>query len=178
MSSALSDQKLGHVTCGPRHVQCGRACPRAVPRPATTVLRRAVCGSAVVLLILLVGCGDAPRTTYPVTGKLTIRGQPAAAADLRFYETGGKAAGMARPYARTDENGRFTVSTYGMNDGAPAGQYQVSVSWKGPLQSIPPDQRDALPEVLPPRYGDAAASGIQVRVSAGDNTLDTIDLTP
>jgi hypothetical protein len=129
-------------------------------------------------LILLVGCRDAPRATYPVTGRVTFRGQPAAEADLRFYETGGKVVGMARPYARTDENGQFTVSTYGMNDGAPAGEYQVSVSWKGPLRGIPPDQRDAMPELLPPRYGDPAASGIQVRVAPGDNGLETMDLTP
>ncbi len=97
---------------------------------------------------------------------------------MRFYETGGKAAGMARPYARTDEHGQFTVSTYGMNDGAPAGEYQVSVSWKGHLRDIPPDQRDALPELLPARYGDATTSGIRVRVAPGDNALETIDLTP
>ena len=136
------------------------------------------CGWAVGLLILLAGCRDAPRETHPVTGKLTIRGKPAEAADLRFYEISGQAAEMARPYARTDEHGRFTVSTYGMHDGAPAGEYQVSVSWKGPLRGISPDQRDAMPERLPPRYGDAAASGIQVRVTPGDNRLETIDLAP
>ena len=61
---------------------------------------------------------------------------------------------------------------------APAGEYQVSVSWKGSLRGISPDQRDAMPERLPPRYGDAAASGIQVRVTPGDNRLETIDLAP
>ena len=97
---------------------------------------------------------------------------------MRFYDTSGKAPGMARPYARTDENGQFTVSTYGMNDGAPAGEYRVSVSWKGPLRGVSPDQRDALPELLPARYGDPATSGIRVRVVPGNNALETIDLTP
>ncbi len=136
------------------------------------------CGWSVALLILLAGCHDAPRTTYLVTGKLTVRGQPAAEADLRFYDTSGEPPGMARPYARTDGNGRFTVSTYGMNDGAPAGEYRVSVSWKGPLHGVSPDQGDALPELLPARYGDPATSGIQVRVVPGNNALETIDLTP
>jgi hypothetical protein len=130
------------------------------------------------LLALLAGCRDAPPATYPVTGKLTIRGQPAAEADLRFYEVRGRAPGMTRPYATTGEDGRFTVSTFGMNDGAPAGEYQVSVSWKGSLRGIPPDQRDALPEQLPPRYTDATTSGIRVRVTSGDNMLETIDLLP
>ena len=160
------------------HTQCDIAFHMAIPLPAWTIVRHGACGFAVVLLILLAGCRDAPSTTYPVTGRLTIRGRPVAEADLRFYETNGKATGMARPYTRTAENGQFTVSTYGMNDGAPAGEYQVSVSWKGPLHGIPPDQRDAMPELLPPRYGDPATSGIQVRVTPDDNALETIDLTP
>ena len=61
--------------------------------------------------------------------------------------------------------------------GAPV-HCKMSVSWKGPLHGILPDQRDAMPELLPPRYGDAAASGIQVRVTPGDNRLETIDLAP
>ncbi|MDV7399889.1 hypothetical protein RZS08_51215, partial [Arthrospira platensis SPKY1] len=84
--------------------------------------------------------------------------------------------GMARPYATTDSEGRFTVSTYGMNDGAPAGEYRVCVSWKGPMRGVSPDQRDAMPERLPPRYHDPMTSGIQVRVDRGDNNLGTIDL--
>ena len=55
------------------------------------------CGRSVALLILLAGCRDAPCTTYLVTGKLTVRGQPAAEADLRFYDTSGEPPGMARP---------------------------------------------------------------------------------
>jgi hypothetical protein len=130
------------------------------------------------LLLMLAGCGDGRQATYPVTGQLTIRGKPAADADLRFYEVRGRTPGMARPYATTDSDGRFTVSTYGMNDGAPAGEYQVSLSWKGPLRGVSPDQRDAMPELLPPRFADPTTSGIQVRVGRGENALDTIDLVP
>lgn len=130
------------------------------------------------LLVLLAGCRDAPPATYPVTGRLTIRGQPAAAADLRFFEIHGRAPGMARPYATTDEDGRFTVSTYGIFDGAPAGEYQLAVSWKGPLRGIPSDQRDAMPEMLPPRFADASTSGLRVQITSGENALETIDLKP
>ena len=138
------------------------------------MLRRA----AFALLLMLAGCGDGRQATYPVAGQLTIQGKPAADADLRFYEVRGRTPGMARPYATTDSEGRFTVSTYGMNDGAPAGEYQVSVSWKGPLRGVSPDQRDAMPERLPPRFNDPTTSGIQVRVVRGDNMLETIDLVP
>jgi hypothetical protein len=136
-------------------------------RPCT-----AICTS----LILLGGCRDAPRTTHPVTGSVQIRGQAAAHADLVFYDVSGRAPGGVRPYATTDEAGRFTVSTYGMNDGAPAGEYEITVSWKGPLRGITPDQRDSLPERLPPRYLDPATSGIRMRVVRGENTLQPIEL--
>jgi predicted small lipoprotein YifL len=134
--------------------------------------------TAAALLVGLAGCRDAPPATYPVTGRLTIRGQPVAGADLWFFESDGRAPGMARPYATTDADGRFRLSTYGMNDGAPAGEYRVAVSWKGPLRGIPPDQRDAMPELLPPRFSDASTSGIRVQIEPEENTLAPIDLTP
>jgi len=140
--------------------------------------RGAYRGLAFALLAMLAGCRDGPQATYSVTGELTIRGKPAEGADLRFYEIRGRTPGMARPYATTDSDGRFTVSTYGMNDGAPVGEYQVSVSWKGPLRGASPDQRDAMPELLPPRFADPTTSGIQVRIVRGENSLGTIDLDP
>ena len=147
-----------------------------VPHLGLVVACRWAVGGMLALLALLAGCREAPRATYPVTGRVTIGGKPAAAVDLRFYDVSGRAPGMARPYATTDEDGRFTVSTFGMNDGAPAGEYQVAMSWKGPLPGELADQRDALPECLPPRYGDATTSGIRVRIAPGDNVLETIEL--
>ena len=129
-----------------------------------------------MLMLVLPGCRDAPRATYPVTGRVEIQGQAAAYADLVFYDVRGRVPGGVRPYATTDQSGSFTVSTYGMNDGAPAGEYEVAISWKGPLRGIPPDQRDALPERLPERYLDPAASGVRVRVERGENSLETIQL--
>jgi hypothetical protein len=113
-----------------------------------------------------------------VSGQVTIGGEPAAGADLRFYEIRGRTPGMARPYATTDAEGRFVVSTYGMHDGAPPGEYRVTVSWKGPLDSISPDQRDAMPEQLPARFADPSTSGIQVHIARGENLLETIEIMP
>ncbi len=142
------------------------------------LFRRAHVRIIAAALVLLAGCRETRPTTYPVSGRLTRGGRPLAHADLRFYETDGQASPMARPYATTDADGRFVVSTFGMNDGAPAGQYQVSLSWKGELPGVPPDQRDAWPERLPSRYADAATSGIRVRVTPGDNALAAIELAP
>lgn len=129
-------------------------------------------------LLLAVGCRDGRQATYPVSGRLLVDGQPAAGADLRFYEVSGRTPRLARPYATTDQDGHFVVSTYGMHDGAPIGTYQVSVSWKGPLGRISPDQRDAMPERLPERFTDPTTSGLEVQIARGNNELDPIDIGP
>ncbi len=133
---------------------------------------------SLVLLLLAVGCREGQQATYPVSGQLLIDGQPAAGADLRFYDVGGRTPQLARPYATTDQNGHFVVSTYGMHDGAPIGTYQVCVSWKGPPDRISPDQRDAMPERLPERFADPTTSGIEVQIIRGKNELDPIDIVP
>jgi hypothetical protein len=132
----------------------------------------------VVLLGACASCGDGRQTTYPVQGQLTIEGKPAPYAELRFYEVHGRTPAMSRPYATTDQEGRFWVSSYGMHDGAPPGEYRVSVSWKGPLDGVSPDQRDSMPEQLPERFTDPATSGIVVRVIGGENRLETIEIVP
>ena len=144
--------------------------------PSDRLCRNAAAGIALVLLGMGASCRDGRQATYPVSGQVTIGGQPAASADLRFYETRGQTPGMSRPYATTDAEGRFDVSTYGMHDGAPPGEYRVTVSWKGPLDGISPDQRDAMPERLPARYTDPSTSGIQVHIVRGQNLLETIDI--
>ncbi len=128
------------------------------------------------LMLIMGGCRDAPPT-YPVMGSVYFRGQPAAHVDLVFYGANPAADGRLRPYATTDENGRFTVSTYGVHDGAPPGEYEVALSWKGPLRGRSPDQTDGMPERLPARYLNPATSGVRIQVDRGDNQLEAIHLT-
>jgi hypothetical protein len=146
--------------------------------PPDQLCRNIAAGVGLVLLSMFAGCRDGRQATYPVSGQVTIGGKPAAGADLRFYETRGRTPGLSRPYATTDAEGCFVVSTYGMHDGAPPGEYRVAVSWKGPLDSISPDQRDAMPERLPARFADPSTSGIQVRIVRGQNLLETIQIVP
>jgi hypothetical protein len=59
-------------------------------------------------------------------------------------------------YGRTGRDGAFTMSTYAEGDGAPPGQYAVSILW--------PDG-----ESLIPKYSSPVTSGLQVEVKAGTN---------
>jgi hypothetical protein len=120
---------------------------------------------------------------FPVSGQLTMGGQPMADAQLVFYpvEELPKGTSPIRPRATTDEDGTFRVSTYASEDGAPAGNYHVTVSWKGP--PIGPSgevgvvgDEDNRPEKVPAAFRNPKFSRIKVEVAAGENELTPWDL--
>ena len=82
------------------------------------------------LVVVLAGCGKKGwLETYPVKGTVLVGGKPAAGATVAFHprETTGD-----RPYVpngKADENGEFELSTFVTGDGAPAGEYDVTVTW-------------------------------------------------
>jgi hypothetical protein len=120
---------------------------------------------------------------FPVSGQLTMDGQPMADAQLVFYsaEERPKGTSRIRPHATTNEDGTFRVSTYGSEDGAPVGQYRVTVSWKGP--SIGPSGEvgvagddDDRPEKVPAAFRNPKFSRIKVEIAEGENALTAWDL--
>lgn len=88
--------------------------------------------SRCLLFALLAACGCQQSTqpvttpTYPVTGSLTINGQPAAGASLKLYQP--EMSGRM-PTAIVRHDGSFSFSYLGAEDGAPAGKYSVLVMW-------------------------------------------------
>jgi hypothetical protein len=117
---------------------------------------------------------------YPVQGKLTMNGEPLAGATLVFYRTDKPPEGSAKtpPRARTNEDGTFSVSTYSGNDGAPAGRYRVTASWKGGDEGVvTQEQRDSMPEKLPRTYQNPKITKLRAEIQEGDNDLPTWDIT-
>lgn len=86
--------------------------------------------SAVLLLAAcsLTGCGggDGPgrQSVYPVTGTITMHGAPLAGAVVSFAPSDGQPTAVGR----TDDNGKFQLTTYEYGDGAAAGAFRVVVS--------------------------------------------------
>jgi hypothetical protein len=92
--------------------------------------------------------------TYPVEGKLTIGGQPLAGANVAFHRYNTDTEKYVSVCdGRTDANGRFQVTTYSRFDGAPAGDFVITVtkSAKGAAVGPLPDQRYATPTNSPLR---------------------------
>ncbi len=69
------------------------------------------------------------KPTFPVSGRVTVGGQPLADATVAFHAYTADAKTYARvAEGRTDDLGRFQVTTYFRFDGAPAGDYAVTIT--------------------------------------------------
>jgi hypothetical protein len=137
---------------------------------------------AVGLVLLVVGCAkdDGRIDVYPVTGKVLVNGAPAEGAQVVFYPVAEelRKPGMPIPEAVTDANGQFILRSYDPNDGAPAGEFQVSVFWPGPAS---PDADPAAGTYNPKdrlggRYLDPKKSGLSVTIEEGGAELPPFEL--
>jgi hypothetical protein len=92
-------------------------------------------GGVIAGMSLLIGCGKSipPRVkVWPVRGRLLVNGKPAEQAEVTLYpkspqkDEGGH---ELYPHAIVSADGTFDVQTYVDGDGAPAGEYVITVIW-------------------------------------------------
>lgn len=142
---------------------------------------RTVLLALAVGVLAVAGCGEKyPRlAVVPAEGKLLYKGKPAVGAQVILTPVNDDSPDAVRPRGRVGKDGVYKLSTYpqpnGEPDGAPPGEYRVSIRWTSPPQSTndpdepgppgPPGgpQRDRLGE----RYSNPKTSGLVVRVEAG-----------
>jgi hypothetical protein len=100
-------------------------------------LRREGCGligrAVIVWLVLLVaGCGGSGfHKVYPVKGKILVNGAPCVDSIIYLNRTwDDDHPRRVTPYAVTDEKGEFQITSYVTGDGAPEGEYIVTVEWR------------------------------------------------
>lgn len=138
------------------------------------------------LLILLGGCGDANENrlaVHPVSGKVLNGGKPAAGVQVVLHPLGNAAAKSAALYPNgvTDENGQFRLTSYAAEDGAPNGEWAVTLSW--PDDSLPAKMKeellsngDSLPDRLKGRYATPDKSKWRITISDDTTELEPIVL--
>ena len=126
------------------------------------------------LALMPLACrGDATHPpTFTVTGKVTIDGKPAEKATVVFHPVGKSGADAVKSRGQVGADGTFTLTTYSGNDGAPAGDYVVTVQlWAAGVRSDEsPSNR------LNPKFATPETSGLSATVLAGPTTLETIAL--
>jgi hypothetical protein len=138
----------------------------------------------VALLAAAMGCfagctgsrGPAKKTCYPVKGQLLVQGKPAEGALIIFRPAAEAkpeewSAGFPRAHVASD--GTFEVGTYDERDGAPAGDYVLSVSWVMPN---PLNEEAPGIDKLAGRYADAATSKLTAKVEPRPTDLPAIRL--
>jgi hypothetical protein len=125
------------------------------------------CGVFLLVVGLVVGCGSSSSTegrkaVHPVKGQVFVGGKAAAGAFVLFVPAR-EAANTPdpRPRATVQEDGTFVLSTYG--DGAPEGDYLVTVT--RPVNGRDDEDR------LRGRYADRGRSGLKAAVRPGPNEI-------
>lgn len=140
--------------------------------------------ACVLLVAAAAGCGPAQPPTYPAKGKLTHRGRPAKGAVVTLVPTGTDVKVMAHPRGEVATDGTFTLGTFAAGDGAPAGEYKLTVRWPAERAARPRTPQEAEervggdgpPDRLGGRYVDPAKSPWAVTIRPGDNALNPVDL--
>lgn len=135
-----------------------------------------------LLAVVASGCGPGRPKTVKVTGTVTYRGQPLEGARVMFDCAGGRPAS-----ATTDASGRFTLETFGAEDGAILGEHTVTVSkyvavpgGAGPAAGQDEMRSPGAPPIrqtVPGRYTTPGTSPLKASVTAQGPNDFTFELT-
>jgi hypothetical protein len=135
---------------------------------------------AAPLVLAAAGCGssDTPilgrLPVFPVKGEVQFNGQPPVGASVVLHPKGITSPNPVRPYGQVGQDGKFTLTSYDAKDGAPAGQYLVTLEWR---KLVTTDAGvSAGPNVLPIEYRQPETSPISVKINEADNELPVIQI--
>lgn len=128
--------------------------------------------------LAIMGCGgDNAYELHVAKGRVLYKGKPAGGAELTLFGTDDllKRPEAPLPQAVADEDGYFNVHCGELGEGAPAGNYVVTVVWRQ-SESADPEVQDASRDRLRGKYADAARSPLRIEISVGANELPDIEL--
>src|SRR5690348_6286119 len=89
-------------------------------------------------LAAVIGCSKGQESNqlpvFPVVGHLSVNGQTPAGAFVVLHPKNGTATApngeAVHPRAVVKPDGSFAVGTYKADDGAPSGEYSLTVEWR------------------------------------------------
>ena len=133
--------------------------------------RCAAAGAVLLVATGLSGCGAGRPATVPVSGSVTLDGQPVAAATVLFQPVSGVPG-----RAITAADGSFTLTSFTEGDGAVVGRHHVAVSKLSLSRVAIDDAGVSGPGIAgeaketwhtPKRYATPAESGLEIEVEEG-----------
>ena len=142
--------------------------------PPRALRHRAIAALCVTLLAAAAGCGKkaGPErvAVYPVEGSITFKGQPMPGAVISFHPKAPQ-ENVPPPRAEINKDGVLKVSTYDGGDGAPEGEYVVTVLW----YKLVKNGKDVVagPNVIPQKYTSAERSDLTTVIKGpGPNKIE------
>ncbi len=113
----------------------------------------------------------------PVRGQVFgSREEPAAGALVVFHPVSADHEPTLKPLAYVDEEGNFQLTTYDQGDGAPSGEYVITVEWRErPATPFSPDNEGK--DRLRGKYADPKSSEFRFTIGGeSDNVVPAIHL--
>lgn len=144
----------------------------------------------------LLGCGSGPGDLNPVSGVVTLDGEPLAGATVNFSPTSDSTGRPA--VGTTNDQGVYELTDMQHSQAGPgvaAGEYRVSITkTSGGNRSMPdehdPDNPDneglpdptaggaaAVKSLVPDKYTDRSSSGLIATIESGKNENVDFELT-
>ncbi len=158
-----------------------------IPVLERRIIRLPRLAACALLMPLLLGCGSDYPATVPVSGRVTLGGQPVSEGSVMFYpESGRPAMGNIKP------DGTYTLTTFEALDGALPGKHRVTIKAKrvaeaakgsgpksvedelsmakeGKSQFVLPTKIEWL---IPERYSDRKTSPLTAEVTADSGPIN------
>lgn len=139
---------------------------------------------AAMVTCVMIGCGEPEPTDQlavtPVTGAVFFQNAPAEGAVVTLHPVSGSAveAGIY-PNGLVDEAGTFQLTTYRQGDGAPAGEYRVTIVWPDEsYQPRNPIEREEMamggqrPDKLRGKYRVPEKSSFKASIPSGESAFE------
>lgn len=126
-----------------------------------------------LILLTMCGCGGSEplKTTdmklYPVTGRVVVGKQPVPGATVQFKPKFEWNKEIQHPHATTGADGQYELETVMSDDGAPAGDYEVSITFG-----------EAAGGSANSSYADPSKSGLKATVKASPTQVPDFVLKP
>lgn len=129
------------------------------------------CAAPIALAWIGLGCsrGDGFKT-YPVTGRVIVNGEPASGAFLVFHPVAAATGIGNKPTAQVKPDGTFELTTVEGGDGAPSGDYAVTLEWRKLIQAG--GEPVPGPNIVPQDYSLPQTTPLKVTVKEDANQLE------
>ena len=136
---------------------------------------KVIAGLVLLVACVVAGCGPREVPRHPVRGQVFYRKKPLADAQVVFHVVDNSPQAANKPIAITDEQGRFALTTMSRGDGAPPGEYVITIELRE-LVTVGEEKVRSGRSLLPERYRHLEKSGLRFRVEKGENEVARIEL--